>query len=624
MNETKNNFIEIMLDALYLAGWRYAFGIPGTGTLPLFEQLENDPKWGVYLVRNEHNAGYISYGTGQASSYGQRKLAFAFATTGPGQTNLMTPLTGSMLDHVVSLFVVTDIGSEVPFQQDDYTNRQIQEIEPELIFGGIAKVIFRITPSNIADGTVFDKIFLAMQQAYSEPAGPLVLVITQNKFDIDVSHLKSKINIFADLFVANTITIKNQIKYLDPISGLYGINECPTYENRWSKMTERFYSENKNRLTNIAYANETLQQSSRPIVVIGNGARQQIHELKQHCINLKIPYIFSLPMNGFASLDDTYYAHRMGHCGTYVGNQTASNADWVLCVGISFNKYQIVTDNKCFSNAKHIFSLNLHPELHITPMVTGYIISDVSELLKLNASYQNGPEWINQIAEWKKDGTKKSLSVFNKDSPYLQYSAVFESAQQLADNFINKHPNSHVTICTDSGLHQPLVASLFNFKNDAYRFVSSTKFAAVGGCLGTAMGCALHNPENLVIMFVGDGGILLSQNDLITIKEANIKNLVIYVFENSGIGLIAQETFGLHIPQIKNANGYKYNPSWPNLFKSALMKYYLFLDNDLTKILSTTGEIYQDIGTESVIILCLVEHDTYYSPTVDFCDSLSG
>lgn len=606
-------FACILLEALYVAGWRYAFGIPGTCGLYLFKHLESNPKWQTYLVRNERNAGFIANGTARASCYSPRKLSFAFAA-GPGATNLVTAVADSMADNQPALYIITDIESDIPSGNITETNRIIRFIEPEAIFGGVAKLIFRITEEAVSDGSVLEGIFGAMQRAYSEPAGPLILVCCNGSLDAEAGPLLSGVNIFENLFVDRSIYVQCQIEYPDPITGLW-------VPDKWNQMMSQFETQCNEQVIDMCYVNNTLSCANKPIVVLGLGCKFMIHKILKHLRKLNLPYILTLPMAGFATLEDPLYAQQMGHTATYVGNKTVQYADWVLCVGTSLNQYQVVDDCQCFANADVIISLNKHPELYSTPQVTNYLIGDVCEVLRIEARYSGFEKWIQKIKKWRVKSNLKLQPVYYKKSPFLQYGVLIGYVQTLVDKYL-QHSQSNCIICTDSGMHQPLITSLFNFKSDRYKLVTSHKFAPNGCGLGTAMGCALQDPQNLVVLFTGDTGITLAQSDLITIKEAGIHNLLIIMFENSGAALVAEETHSLNLPPIRNANGYIYSPMWKGLFDSALLKYHFLLSNKLSYLNDKFEKISSELLKSTQIVLCLMEHDTLYSPFVKFGTNL--
>jgi thiamine pyrophosphate-dependent acetolactate synthase large subunit-like protein len=210
--------------------------------------------------------------------------------------------------------------------------------------------------------------------------------------------------------------------------------------------------------------------------------------------------------------------------------------------------------------------------------------------------------------------------LYYKKSPFLQYGTVFSLVQNLADRFLQKFPQRRVWLVSDVGLNQPLGCSLFIFRDDRYKFVTGGKLGAVGGGLGIAMGVAFANRQDLVIFYCGDTGFQMTSPDWISLKESGLDNILIFVFENSGIGLIEEEDLEQKSGFLLDGNGYKNTADWKSLFSANLFHYYLWTDNN-----ENFAELVQKISCQIFknvfVTLCVVEYDVYYSPVVGLGDS---
>jgi len=622
----KNNFSHLLLKAFKKIGVVGTCGIPGTGLAYFYNQVDNDDF--NFLVRHEQNGGFIASGSVRGSLEDKRKILLTYATTGPGTTNLSTPVADSMKDKIPSIFLVSDIGSDKPFyikNCDDYIvspsliqNRQIQDVEPEAILGRIAKEVIRINPTNVNNATCFDILYKGIQSAFSYPQGPLVIVVSVPTFNLNIDNVRMKLEKSIDnldnLFVSDIgIQLRNPIKTHDPISGLYlkGVDD---------KLMKDFTLSSSKKIRNTSFLEVSFQGKRKPLIIIGWGAREYARKISEHCKKLGIPFGTTLPLADIASKDEPLYINRPGHLGTYEGNMALYNCDWFLGIGMSFSYWQVVSDSKekTFNNATNVISLNKYPWLTNVQYITDYIIEDASTFLNFNPKQRHNEsinqEWYDLINEWKREGDIKLEPVIFTKNKLLNYGYIYTKIQDMMDRFIRNNSQSKVWIVVDATTSSPYAASLLNFRDERYRFVCQGSFGPVGGSLGTSIGIAKTREEDLVICISGDAGTILSCEDLITIKEANLKNIILLTFENSGLGFIQQEFDSFKANPLKNANGYKETPNWYHLMNSSR------LDN---KIITYENRkelsefVNQNMMNKSLILVLVVEYDVYYSPLVD-------
>jgi len=619
-------FLKLLLQKLDVKG---AVGIPGTSTLYFYEQIEYDPVWSKsFIVHHEMNSGFLADGSVRGSKFGKRNFFLSFATTGPGSTNILTPVADSISDSVPAIHLVNDNGA--PELQNFYNvkhNRNIQNIPPENIFGGLAKSIFRITITNIQNGSVIEGLLESFRKAFSYPQGALILVLTAGSGNYFPTPLEStlllqKIQNVPELFVS-TIGIELKQEYVipapNPVTGYLVPGE-------WDQMIMGFNQKHGNQVilgSPFEFLNRTLKGKKKPIVIFGIGAETHLPELIDFFTHkAKIPHIVTLPLMGYIR-PHPYAIGRCGHTAEYQGNYAAYYSDWVLCIGNSFNTYSVPSDDptKNFANASSVISWNLYPQLTDVPFVTDYIIEDAKTVLNWSPLDQNGYDlWIQQISAWKIKGDQLLQPLYYKKSPFLQYGTVFSLVQNIADRFLQKFPQRRVWLVSDVGLNQPLGCSLFIFRDNRYKFVTGGKLGAVGGGLGIAMGVAFANRQDLVIFYCGDTGFQMTSPDWISLKESGLDNILIFVFENSGIGLIEEEDLDQKSGFLLDGNGYKNTADWKSLFSANLLHYFLWTDN-YENVAELTEKISCQIFKNVFVTLCVVEYDVYYSPLVGLGNS---
>ena len=99
--------VDATLAGLKRAGVDAIFGIPGGPVIPLFDALYDDPDIRTYLVRHEQGAGHMAEGYAKVTG----RVGVCTATSGPGATNLVTPITDAYMDSVPLLALTGQVGS---------------------------------------------------------------------------------------------------------------------------------------------------------------------------------------------------------------------------------------------------------------------------------------------------------------------------------------------------------------------------------------------------------------------------------------------------------------------------------------------------------------------------------
>ena len=99
----------MIVRALIDHGVQHIFGYPGGAVLPIYDEIFQQSEVEHILVRHEQGAGHAAEGYAKASG----KVGVAFATSGPGATNLITAIADAMLDSVPTVFVTGQVKSEL-------------------------------------------------------------------------------------------------------------------------------------------------------------------------------------------------------------------------------------------------------------------------------------------------------------------------------------------------------------------------------------------------------------------------------------------------------------------------------------------------------------------------------
>jgi thiamine pyrophosphate-dependent acetolactate synthase large subunit-like protein len=225
-------------------------------------------------------------------------------------------------------------------------------------------------------------------------------------------------------------------------------------------------------------------------------------------------------------------------------------------------------------------------------------------------------DWLKIIENFKIEGYKLQAYFYSKDDKqHLKHGDIYLCIQNYVDKFI-LNTNNQVFFITDSGSAQPFTASFIDFKNKNYHFITDGKYGSIGCGLGELIGFALNRPNDLFILIAGDAATLDgSMCDYITIKEMNLKNIIVIIFCNGGIGLINEESELMTTQLLNYTNGYKYIPKWSSLMNSQLINSYVVrCKKDMIDYLQCCfDKLFKE---EPSVLFCIVPIESYYSPVI--------
>ena len=597
-------FGNVFLDILNIIGVSTSIGIPGSNLLNFYQLLNDHRGITNYLVRHELNAGFIANGSARSSMVGKKRdLVIAYAIQGPGLANMVNSICDATYERVPSIYITHDEINNMNM------NRNIQLISSKRMVQSVAKSILEISETDIKNGSIYRKIFDALTLGFSYPQGAIVFIFKENTILKKIDRVN--LTMFKSLFKNSYgFELLHERRGIDPITMIFS--------SEWEKTKSAFIKKNKEKIINFTKLAKYMEVALSPIVLIGMGTISYISELLDFCRKINIPFILTLPLSGFASIDDPFFAFRMGHTATYCGNMSATNADLIIAIGTSFSVYTVASYDKPFTKKQKVISINIHPELYNTPFVDKYIIADGKKFIGIKVKKLNTKLWIDKIMRFKEKTLIDNKKHFcSEGDELLMHGDIFKIIQIHIDKVAK---TKNIYIMADTGSAQPFTASFINFKTPKYHFITCGKYADMGCGLGTIIGFALNKKNDIFILIAGDGATFQFMNDLITIKEMNINNIIIIVLENCGLALINEESLEFTNRAIKYDNGYKFYPNWQNVIDGHLLK--TSVVKDKKKFNTAFGNLIN--SKESGIIIVFVRSDIYYGPIVKINTHISN
>lgn len=473
------------------------FGYPGGMVTHLIDSLiKSENKIHMHLNYHEQASAFSACGYAQCSD----KPGIAYATSGPGATNLITGVCNAYFDSIPLIFITGQVNTfEI---KDKIKVRQLGFQETNIVNMVSECTKYAVCIKNSKDiKYCLDKAFY---MSMNDRKGPVLL-------DIPMDIQRSEIN-------------PNELhNFCAPASTKKNVDD----------FKKRIYAK--------------LKDSKRPCILIGNGIKQNNLEdmFNNICERLQIPVVSS--MIGFDIIKSTQYNY--GFIGAY-GNRNAnfivSKCDLLITIGTRLDIRQVGANREKFAidaeivrvdidaneceykiNNEDVFQLDIYDALKV--------LHEISYELPTSNYYQ----WIDVCNEIK--ATLKNIDI--KD-----YNLFVEK--------ISDFVSDGTIITTDVGQNQVWVAQYFRIK-PKQKVLFSGGHGAMGYSLPAAIG-AYFATKNNILCFCGDGGFQMNIQELQVIARDTLP-IKIVVINNNSLGMIRhfQEMYFCgRYAQTVSSNGY--------------------------------------------------------------------
>ena len=443
------------------------FGYSGGAILPVFDSLS---KSGIkyFMNRHEQSSGHCAEGYAKVSG----KPGVVTTTSGPGVTNLITPLQDSYSDGI-PLVVFT---GQVPTHA--IGSDAFQECPAIDLTRPCTKWNYQLRDVNEIDYVV-DKAFYI---ATSGRPGPV------------------HIDLPKDIMLDRTKEVRSNFKPYD--------NNKEITEHNLVKM-ELFCN--------------LLEKSKRPIIIAGHGAVNYDKHVRYFADKCNIPVTTTLHGLGVFDEYSDKSLHMLGMHGSAYANYAVQEADLILSLGARFDDRIIGTKDGFAPKAREaekegtggIFQVEIQPrQIAKTIMPTGTFIGDCGEFLNYvvaNTGYRSRTEWFERIEHLK----RLYPLTYTKSTHNIKTQQVIEKISQKTSM------RQNTIISTGVGNHQMMTAQFYRWTTPK-QMLTSGSLGTMGVGVPFAIGAKLACPDKMVICIDGDGSFNMTMNELATIAEYNI------------------------------------------------------------------------------------------------------
>ena len=513
---TKMLGAEIIAKTLKSIGVKRVFLFPGGTIAPLLDALVQEGI-GYVCTRNEQGAGYAAIGAAKVTGFPQ----VVMVTSGPGATNVVTPVADAYYDSVPLLVFTGQVGTKDINFERKIRQTGFQETDTVSIFEPVTKSSHILSPDEDVSKRIFNSFMLTKE---GRP-GP---VLVDLPMDVQRSEIKHKLS---NKFLDATTIIDNNEKTKD-ISGIF---------------------------LKIA---ELISNSKRPLILAGNGIylSNSVNEFRSFVKKTNIPVVCSLPGLGTLPSNHPLCFSFIGHTGEYFANLAAYYSDFLIVLGARLDLRQTGSEIDDFKMNKKILRVDIDKNELEYGRIKGDINININLKHFLNDFLSSNPdmpinrysEWVDKINLWK---NKFHSSQFYQKTSLYSYDII-----QAVDEITQ---DKKVIVTSGVGGHQQMTARYFTFDYPRHKWLTSAGHGTMGYDVPTAIGAILNEDEDTCgIVFVGDGSFQMNTQELATIKENNLP-IKIFVLDNQRLGIVSQ--FQLLNWKSDPSTGDKNNPSFSKI-----------------------------------------------------------
>ena len=485
----KLNGAAILIECLIEQNVGTVFGFPGGAVLPIYDELyKRQDRVQHVLTAHEQHAGHAADGYARASG----KTGVCIATSGPGATNLVTPIATAYMDSSPVVFITGNVPQSLmgtdSFQEADISGMTMPVTKHNYLVTRVEKLA--------------DTIREAFYIAGSGRPGPVLIDIPK---DVQIAETEYE-PVLGDALIPK-LSAKHPTAQLRPEG----------------EALERYKVKVEPRLEKAA---QLIAEAHKPLIYCGGGITISgaEDELAAFADRIDAPVVSTLMGLGALPADNPRMLGMLGMHGTHAANIAMQRCDLLIAVGVRFSDRALGNAETFAAQAKVLHIDIDRAEINKNVSTTLHITGDariVLELLLARVSPKSHEQWMRQARSMMEEYLSDEL--FEPRKILRQMAAIAPE----------------MTVATDVGQHQMWTAQHFPFLRPR-QLITSGGLGTMGFGLGAAMGAAASDPEGRPVALVtGDGSFRMNLTELSTIGYYGIP-VIIVIFNNGTLGMVRQ------------------------------------------------------------------------------------
>ena len=473
--------VDALMECLKAEGVDVVFGLPGGANLPTYDAFYDAGIRNI-LVRHEAGGGHAAEGYAKATG----KVGVALGTSGPGATNLVTPICDAMMDSVPVVFITGQVQTHL-LGTDGF-----QEADTIGITMPIVKHSFMIQHPLEIPRTIHE----AFHVARSGRPGPVVVDIPSDLSRADIPY--------------------------EPVQDVH----LPGYQPTTSGNQKQ-----------IRLAAKALANARRPVIYAGGGVVSA--NASPALVDLasvdRLPVTCTVMGLGAFPAPHEQWLGMLGMHGTRTANYAMDEADLIIAVGARFDD-RITGKISEFAPRAKFIHIDVDPA-EISKNVPAHIpiVGDAANILpRLTAEYRaldpdpaRLEEWWSRIRLWQeRHPLRYEDSDDSEIKPQYMVQALYEAT------------GGDALVTSDVGQHQMWAAQYYDFPAPR-RWINSGGLGTMGFGLPAAMGAKIGCPDQTVVCIAGDGSVQMNAQELATCSQEGIA-IKVFIMNNRYLGMVRQ------------------------------------------------------------------------------------
>lgn len=492
---------------------KHIFGYPGGAILPVFDAIYHSKHFEFILPRREDGAGHMA----EAYSRVTGKPGVVLVTSGPGATNVVTPMQDALMDGsplvvFCGQVATSAIGSDA-FQEADMLGISRSCTKWNVMVKDITELPRRINE--------------AFKIATSGRPGPVLVDLPK---DVTAGILRQAL--------PHSWTTPN----------LAALPSRAAARPRSRSRLNVSVDTSAEITPEILQAAELINKAQRPIIYAGQGmlARPDGPEiLKALSHRAKIPVTTTLQGLGAFDENDPLSLHMLGMHGSVYANLAMQDADLIIALGARFDDRVTGRVDKFAPHARaaalegrggiihyEVMPKNINKVVQATCAIEGDVIRNLAKTLPLVDEVASRPEWHATIDSWK----AKYPFHYIPSQPHEVCKP--QEVMEALDRAVGPERKKDLIVATGVGCHQMWAAQHIRWTHPR-TWLSSGGAGTMGVGIPFAIGAKVAKPDKIVVDVDGDASAQMTFMEMATAAEFGI-GVKILILNNNGQGMVVQ------------------------------------------------------------------------------------
>lgn len=473
---------EALMRSLEAEGVDVLFGYPGGAIMPTYDALyDHRNTLNHILVRHEQGAAHAAQGYARVSG----RVGVVLATSGPGAMNTITGIADAMIDSTPMVVICGQVGAAM------LGTDAFQEVDVLTVTQPITKWAYQIRRAEDVAWAVSRAFYIAK----SGRPGPVVLDFAKNAQTGMVEYEPAKVDF---------------IRSYRPVP-------VPTDET-------------------IQQAAELINKAERPLVLVGQGVElgNAREELRQFLEKGDMPAGCTLLGLSALPSDHPLNMGMLGMHGNLAPNVMTNQCDLLIAVGMRFDD-RVTGNLDTYARQAKVIHFDIDPsEINKNVMVDVPVVGDCKQTLRRVTQLmeqRTHEAWVKGFRPYLEKETEKVIepAIHPTEGPLLMGEVVRRVSEATGHKAV---------LVTDVGQNQMFGCRYFRF-TEGRSVVTSGGCGTMGFGLPAAIGATFGAPERTVCLFVGDGGLQMTIQELGTIMEQGCPVKII-LLNNNYLGNVRQ------------------------------------------------------------------------------------